>query len=214
MTLPGGPEEVDRTNIVSPVGAGTSKLPTEGARSFQSYMQGTEPNPMLSCKPVQASPFDLVQGNVLASGPTNATILEQAKSAHMALGDVSNQLNTPKLKLRPSTRYILKSKLSSANAQIRSAASKVGVQPGPAKEAPPGSGPLQKFINLVTDGQTHLEETQAQIQALNSKGENLTPGDMLLVQVKLNKAQVEIEFSSLLLGKAIDDLKMMMNVQL
>ncbi len=49
---------------------------------------------------------------------------------------------------------------------------------------------------------------------ISAKGEQMSPSDMLMVQIKLNKAQQELEYSSLLLGKAIDDLKMMMNIQL
>jgi hypothetical protein len=210
------PEDVTRSSAPTPIGQGEAgKLP-ETTRPFQSYMQApTEPNPMLAGgKPMQVSPFDLAQGQVLAAGPTFNTIQAQAKSAQLALGDVSTQLNTPNLKLRQSSKYLLKNKLGSASTLIRSASSKLGVEEKAPRETPAGAGPIQRFLSLITDGQDQLEAAQSQLKALQSRGESLSPADMLLVQIKLNKAQQEIEYSSLLLSKAVDDMKMMMNIQL
>ncbi len=209
------PEDVTRSQAPSPISEkDSSKLP-EGTRSFQSYMQTDETSPTLGAgKPMQLSPFDLAHGQVLAAGPTFETIQAQAKSAQLSLGDVSTQLNTPNLKLRQSSKYLLKNKLGSANTLIRSAGSKLGVPELPPKEVAPSAGPIQRFLALITDGQGQLEAAQSQLQALQSRGESLSPGDMLLVQIKLNKAQQEIEYSSLLLSKAVDDMKMMMNIQL
>lgn len=216
-----GPEDVPRPIAPNPIGeGGDGHLPSEATRSFQSYMQSNESNPLLTSagKSIQVSPFDLAQGQVLAAGPTYQTIQEQAKMAQAALSDVSTQLNTPNLKLRQSSKYILKNKLASANSFIRSASSKLGASESPAGQeeykTPAGAGPLQRFLSLVTDGQNQLEAAQQQLQSLQNKGEALSPGDMLLVQIKLNKAQQEIEYSSLLLSKAVDDMKMMMNIQL
>jgi hypothetical protein len=37
---------------------------------------------------------------------------------------------------------------------------------------------------------------------------------MLLIQVKMNKAQQALEYSSVLLGKAVEDIKTLFNVQI
>jgi hypothetical protein len=216
MTTPKGPEDVTRPIAPSPLGEGEGgRLPAETARSFQSYMKTSEPSPLLSTgKPIQVSPFELAQGQVLAAGPTFNTIQAQAKAAQSSLGDVATQLNTPNLKLRQSSKYILKNKLASANGLIRSASAKLGAPEQAQSESPAGAGPLQRFLSLVTDGQNQLQAAQDQLAMLQEKGTELTPGDMLLVQIKLNKAQQEIEYSSLLLSKAVDDMKMMMNIQL
>lgn len=163
-----GPEDVTRSLAPSPLTEGEPGHQTaEGARSFQSYMDsGTGgANPLLaSGQSAQISPFDLAQGQVLAAGPTPATIQAQAKVAQSSLGDVSNQLNTPNLKLRQSSKYILKNKLSSANALIRSAGAKMGVPDQPQPQLPSGAGPIQRFLGLVTDGQNQLEAAQSQLQ--------------------------------------------------
>jgi len=211
------PKDVTEKSPVTPrVGEGPSKEPEDQIRSFSSYMQRSEPNPLTQAeKPsAQVSPFDLAHGKVPPPGPTLASIQDQTKTATTTLGDINNQLNTPKLKLKQSTKYLLKNKLSSAKGHIQSAANKVGAPIVDEEEKQEKGGPLQKFVNLVTSGQQQLNATQEMLTKISEKGEQMSPSDMLLVQIKLNKAQQELEYSSLLLGKAIDDLKLMMNIQL
>ena len=217
MSIPGTPgqEDVPRPDTVSPIKTGEQKLPGEAARPFSSYMEGGPRNPLLEAgKTPQVSPFDLAHGKVPASGPTLTTLQEQAKMAHSTLGDISNQLQTPKLKLKRSTKYLMKNKLTAANAYIKSASAKMGAKQLPEEEVPSGASPLQKFLGLVTSGQNQLQEAQDFMKNIASKGDELKPGEMLLVQIKLSKAQQQIQYSSMLLGKAMDDLKMMMNIQL
>ncbi|MCI0381453.1 MAG: hypothetical protein L0207_00140 [Chlamydiae bacterium] len=215
MTTPGTPkpEDVSRINVPQPIGE-EAKQPPPGAADFQSYM-GAESNPLLtSPQPTQVSPFDLAHGGALPSGSTLTTLMAQTKTAHVALGDVYNQLQTPKLKLKQSSKYILKNKLSSAKSMIRSASAKMGAEMGEEKEVDSRASPIEKFVGLVTDGQIQLELARKQLESLKDKGESLSPADMLQIQIKLNKAQQLIEYSSLLLSKAVDDMKMLMNIQL
>ncbi|MDN3505976.1 MAG: hypothetical protein P0S96_01960 [Simkaniaceae bacterium] len=209
------PNDITRSHTVKPITEGEPKTPQDSVRPFKPYMEGSEPNALLNAgKSPQISPFDLAHGRVPAPGPNFNTIQEQAKAAHSTLGDISNQLKTPKLKLKQSTKYLLKNKLNSAKAHINAASEKLGAPVAREEETPKDAGPLQKFLGLVTNGQNQLEETQQKLGKLSSQGDELRPGEMLLVQLKLNKAQQELEYSSLLLGKAVDDLKMMMNIQL
>jgi len=208
------PEDVPRSSISAPITPGEPKLP-ERPPTFKTFMEGKEANPLMAAgKPTQVSPFDLAHGRVAAPGPTFSTIQEQAKTAQSILGDVTNQLQTPKLKLKQSSKYLLKNKLSSAKEHIRSASNKLGAKQTEDTEVPGGAGPIQKYLGLVTDGQKQLQEVQTHLAAIAEKGQDMRPADMLLVQVKLSKAQQEIEYSSLLLSKAVDDLKLMMNIQL
>ena len=209
------PEDVTRIGSTGPLG---EEGRSPGAvPSFKSYMeQKGAPNPLLSQGSAtgQVSPFDLAHGQVPAAGPTLATLADQAKVAQTSLGDLANQLTTPNLKLKQSSRYILKNKLTDANTQFRSANAKMGAQEVEEKEVPAGTSPVNRFLSYVTDGQNQLQSAVAQLSALKDKGESLSPGDLLLIQIKLNKAQQEIEYSSVLLSKAIDDMKMLFNIQL
>lgn len=214
--IPNPKDVTEKTSITPRVGEGPSKEPDDQIRSFSSYMKGGETNPLMeTAKPsAQVSPFDLAHGKVPPPGPTLASLQDQAKTAASTLGDLNSQLNTPKLKLKQSTKYLLKNKLSSAKGHIQSAANKVGAPIIQDEEKDEKGGPLQKFVNLVTSGQRQLNSTQKMLADISAKGEQMSPADMLMVQIKLNKAQQELEYSSLLLGKAIDDLKLMMNIQL
>jgi len=217
MTTSGTPgkDAIPPTKVTTPVTEGEPKTPQEPGRPFRSYMEGGEPNPLTAAgKNPQVSPFDLAHGKVPAPGPNFNTIQQQAKMAQSSMGDIVNQLKTPKLKLKQSTKYLLKNKLTSAKGHIKSASQKLGTKETEEEEVPPGAGPLQKYLSLVTDGQNQLQAAQQHLANLSKKGEEMKPADMLMIQIKLSKAQQELEYSSLLLSKAVDDLKMMMNIQL
>ncbi len=207
-----GPEDITPPPITSPIQPGETKVPM-GERSFQTYMQGTEANPLLQPGTSQISPFDLAGGRLPPSGPTLDTMMSQTKMAQMGLGEMTQQLKTPKLKLKQSSKYILKNKLAATNAHIRSASQKMGAK---TLDEHPSSGmaPLERFIGMITHGQNQLQEAQEQLAGLKNKGHSLSPAAMLQIQIKLNKAQQEIEYSSILLSKSVDDIKMMMNIQL
>ncbi|NGX46073.1 MAG: hypothetical protein K940chlam2_01255 [Chlamydiae bacterium] len=215
MTAPSAPEDIPLTTSTSPIKPGETKIPM-GEKSFQAYMQGAETNPLTQTGTAgtsQVSPFDLAGGKTAAAGPTFDTMMAQAKTAHMGLGELSQQLQTPKLKLKQSSKYILKNKLAAAGAHIRSASQKMGAQTLDQK-VPAGMAPLGRFIGMITHGQNQLQEAQEQLSGLKDKGQNLAPADMLQIQIKLNTAQQDIEYSSILLSKSVDDIKMMMNIQL
>lgn len=217
MTFEGvpGQEKVIPAKAAPAISPGDQKMPGEGSRSFSSFMEGSQPNPLLETKASpQISPFDLAQGSVPPAGANFHTIQEQAKTVHTTLGDISNQLNTPKLKLKQSTKYLLKNKLTGAQGNIKSASSKLGAPQIAETEVSSSASPLTRYISMVTDGQNQLEAVQHHLASIASTGKELRPADMLLVQIKMNKAQQQLEYSSMLLGKASDDLKMLMNIQL
>lgn len=212
------PEKIGST---PPIGeeTGGQKMPTQ---SFQSYMQqagGGPPAGMQGTPGIQGqqniSPFDLAGGQPLATGPTMQSLLSQSMQAQTTLGDISNSLSTPNLKLKQSQKYLLKNKLTSANAHLRSANSKLGTSPIPEEpQTPSDGGPIGKFLSYVTDGQNQLEAAQAQLKSMNNSGQNVNPAQLLLVQLKLNKAQQELEYSSIMLSNAVSDIKMLFGIQL
>jgi hypothetical protein len=202
----------ERIGSTSPIGGDQKKMLTAQESTFQTFMQQAPAGQMGQAAPL-TSPFDLPQHtSALAGTPTMDSLLSQTKSAHLTLGDINGQLNTPNLKLKQSSKYLLRNKLNDANAHLQTANVKLGANiPEP---TPAAAGPLGKFIGFVTDGQNQLQAAQRQLQSLKDKGDQLNPADMLLVQVKLNMAQQELEYSSVVLSKAVDDIKMLFNVQL
>ena len=204
-------EDVGRAQPTLPIGTGGKPPPST---SFQSYMEGAK-GANLGKTTGQQSPFDVMQSQSLAaSGADVKTLLAQVGTAQTTLGDLNNELNTPKLKLKQSQRWLLKQKLSNSNAHLRSANEKLGnPQAAPFEEPKDGSAVL-KFMSYLTDGQNQLNQAHQKLSELSSSGKTLNPTDLLLIQIKLSKAQQEMEYSSVVLSKAVDDMKTLMNVQL
>lgn len=186
------------------------------AQPFSAYMEESK-NATLggTTKTPLASPFEIAAGQTkLPATPTLDTLNTQVINAQSTLGDVNSYLNNPNLKLKQSSKYLLKNKLSDANTHIRTASSRLGVDQPEEKEISVGSGPVTRFINYVTNGQNLLESSKQKLADMKEKGEDLKPADFLLIQVQLNLAQQSLEYSSVVLSKAMDDIKMIMNIQL
>ncbi len=209
MSLPDEVGRTERIGSTSPIGEDRKMSPQQG--SFESHMK----TPSTTAQGVkQPSPFDLAQGKVITTGPTTHTILTQAQAAQATMGDLSNYLNTPKLKLKPSEKYLLKNKLSDAVGYMRSANARLGGEVPAHIEDKEHTGPFARFIGYITDGQQQLENAQHKVRELQEQGTNLNPADLLLVQIKLNKASQELEYASVLLSTAVNSIKQLFNVQL
>ncbi len=215
-TLPGDVEDPGRIFAAEPVGTGEKESLHMPTQPFSSFMQQGAANPMAAAgKSPMISPFALMQGQApLATTPTMGTLMAQVNNVQSTLGDINTQLNTPNLKLKASTKYLVKSKLSDANDNLRTFNAKIGAQVPPEPDASTFSGPLGRFFAYLNDGQAQMEQAKMQLQNLKDKGTNISPGDFLLVQVKLNKAQQLLEFTSVLLSNAVSDIKQLMQVQL
>jgi len=213
-------KDLSNAERISPtvkIGEDNKALPT--GQPFSSLMKAGESPLANTGKAPMISPFDLMQSghSPITQAATMDNLLAQVKHAHSTLGDISSQLNTPKLKLRSSDKYLLKNKLNNTTANLRAVNAKLGAdEEKPEEEAPTTKfqGPLGRFMNLLTDGQQQLVSAQRQLQSLKSKGGSLAPADFLLIQVKLNKAQQELDFTSVLLSNAVSGFKTLMQVQL
>lgn len=214
-SLPGDISNVGGAVPIAPITPGEEKIPS--GQPFSSFMQEGKGTPMAaSGKTSMVSPFDLPNhGMPLAtSAPTFDTLMNQVKQAQSTLGDLSTNINTPGLKLKSSQKYLLKNKMTDANGNFRAANAKLGAD---IPDEPPSSkfsGPLGKFISYITDGQNQLDSAKSQLQDMKEKGTALQPADFLLIQVKLNKAQQELEYSSVLLSNVVSGFKQLMQVQL
>ena len=215
-----GPDNVPKLDPLRRIGEEQKSSETPlGNQGFESYMEkaGSSPN-IGGGKPIGVSPFDLAHNQAsLPSQPSFDTLLNQVKSTHNTLGDMANDLGTKNLKLKQSERYLLRSKLKNANAYLRAVNGKLGTHVPEKSEAQTGAksgGILGKFLNYISDGQNNLMAAQQQITNLKGKGDTLQPADFLAIQIKLSHAQQEIEYASIMLGKAVDSLKTLMNIQL
>lgn len=204
-------DRIGATPAVGPSSSEDQKMEMQAENTFKSYMEQAQ-GPQKAGGAAQISPFDLAHGGALPS-PSYDNLLAQTVNAQNALGGLKTQLDYPNLKVNEAHRRLLDGKLSDSNAMFRSAAAKMGAPISP-DTAGAAKNPVEKFLNMVTDGQSQMLAAKKQLQDLKDKGEQLNPGDMLLIQLKLNKAQQLLEFSSVVLSKAVDSFKSLMQIQL
>jgi hypothetical protein len=211
--LPPDAGDVDRIAPSPAIAPGEERV-TLG-QPFASYMQGGQATPMtMAGKSALISPFDLPQAGTRlpTATPTHETVLAQANQAQSTLGDIETYLKTPGLKLKNSQKTVLKTKLKDANMNFRAGNEKLGAA---IPEEPRAlSGPFGKFLSYLLDGQNQMEAAKSQLQGLKDKGQQLQPGDFLLIQLKLNKAQQELEYSSVMLANVVTAFKTLMQTQL
>jgi hypothetical protein len=210
------PDDVTKMDPVRRIGDEQKGVTQPPGKGFESYMEkaGEQMPTQGPGKPGALSPFDLAQAqSPLSTGPTFDSLLSQVKSSQTMLGDMNNDLNTKNLKLKQSQRSVLRGKLNNANNYLKAANAKMGAETPAAPQAT-GGGIMGKFLNYVADGQSNLAAAQQQLMNLKGKGDALKPADFLAIQVKLAHAQQEIEYASIMLSKAVDDFKTLMNIQL
>ena len=211
-----GPSNINSPKPI-PTDNEQESTPTSG-KSFASHMQNESPPSAQSTGSSQnISPSELTsQVPPVGSPPTMETVLEQANSNASLIGDLQNEFhnNKDKLNLRQSQKYLFRNKLTKANEHIRSAAKKAGASPSPPPAWASKKHPIAKFLDLLSDSQVQLHNTQKMITNLRDKHGMIRPTDLLMIQVKLARAQQELEYSSVLLTKAVDDIKQMFNIQI
>lgn len=215
MTTPEAPSPDRSPDRITPAKATEppGSTPSKPAGDFDSYMQSGTGKTAAST-PTGPTPMDIETGASLQTGaPTHATILAQSKTTQDALGDVKNKLNTPNLKFKRSQSHLLKNKLQDAHTHMRAASNKLGLEPPPL-QMPTNPTPLDRFLAYVNDGQDQMVAVQEKLKEISNSGKPMNPSDLLLVQVKMNQAQQEIEYSSTLLSKVIDSIKTIINIQL
>lgn len=210
------PDHLDATQSTQPIGTGGAKTPT--GSDFQEYMNApvqSGPQAISGQQQPGVSPYDLVKGQPSQmTQPTMDSIQQQMNSSSNTLNQVHSQLNTKNLKLKQSQKYLLRNKLSEASTNIRTAATKAGVDTGPAPTMTAKQNPIRRYLAYVSDSQNQIAQVQSKMKEIAGQGGTLSPGELLLIQVKMNKAQQALEYSSVLLGKAVDDIKMLFNVQI
>jgi hypothetical protein len=184
---------------------------------FQSYMKEAPPGKgEEAAGSQQISPMELAgKSNVPKGGPTPESILGQVNNTQNNLNTIQNNLsNTPNLKLSHAQSRLLDNKLTSAQTYLNSASEKLGANVVPGKKVPSGSSPIVKFLSYVTNGQNQLLETKKKLEEISATKGQLSPNQLMLVQVKLTSAQQQIDYASALLAKVIDVIKTTMNIQI
>ena len=208
MASPEPPKDVPEFGKIQP----GNKTPGEeksvpDKAAFDEYMSPQETTPSTA-----PSPMDITQKG--ATSPTTESVLNQIDQTTNLQNEITNNLNTPNLQLKNSHEKLLDTKLTEANSHLDKASEHLGANVLPKTEVSEGTRPVAKFLGYLTDGQNQLVEAKKKLQDIQSQGGELKPSQLMLIQVNLAQAQQQIEFSSVLLSKAVDTLKQTINIQL
>lgn len=150
--------------------------------------------------------------NPITDGTSNDLIV-QSQDVIAQIDQLKTKLQTPNLELKAPVRNILRNKLEHIDESLKIALSKAGGESAPF-EAPKGlMSPIDRFLGLLTHGQNQLQTLASDIVNLQGKDGNLTPANMLLIQVKVANISQEIELFTSMLNKALESTKAIMNVQ-
>jgi hypothetical protein len=195
---------------------GKPVTPGGAPEGFESYMQGagTKTPSGTPQTPGGPTPMNAVRpGNLPTAAPTMDSLSMQAKNAHDTLGTVEKQLKDKNLQLKRSQSHLVRQKLGDANNYLRAAGSKLGTPPSQERNLAGLSG-VSRFVAMINEGQDQLLQVQQQLHEMSARGANVSPADMMTIQVKMGLAQQEIEYTSTLLSKVIQSVTQIMNTQL
>lgn len=141
-------------------------------------------------------------------------IKTQAKDLISQLDRVKTQLSQTQGEIKPAYQTILRNRLTHIDDNLKIALSKAGVEYTPPPATSTGNqNPVQRFIHMLSDSQSQLENLHGTIDKLNMTGAQITPANMLAIQIKMSYVQQQIELFTSLLNKALESTKTIMNVQ-
>ncbi len=145
------------------------------------------------------------------SDPKNIAV--QATELVAQMDELKNKLATPNLEIKSSVQNLLQSKLTHIDESLKIALNKAGVEYVAPVAQKNLSTPIERFLGFLTDAQAGLEGLGNDVERMSLVKGQISPADMLAIQVKVGYVQNEIEFFTALLNKALESTKTIMNIQ-
>ena len=189
---------------------------------FNAHMQEKNQIAAVETKsPDKTSLMDAVRDlNYTPSSPGQVShdkLVVQTKEAIAKIEDIKQTLESPNVNIKNSSQPILQNKLTHINESLQVALSRAGVELNPADTTIPAknslANPIERFLGFLTDGQGKLQTLGQELTVMSAKNQQLTPVNMLAIQVKVGQIQQELELFSSLLNKALESIKTIMNIQ-
>lgn len=151
-----------------------------------------------------------------ASHLTPEDLKTQARELIAQIESTKTQLSSATSDIKPSYQVLMRNRLTHVDESLKIALSKAGVEyqpPVTAMTENASAKPLDRFLSYLTHGQYQLDHLSDIVSKLNSTHKQLTPANMLAIQIKVSQIQQEIELFTSLLNKALESTKTIMNVQ-
>lgn len=141
-------------------------------------------------------------------------LVAQADKVTEQIGAIKTRLEAPNLDLKPATQNLLQNKLQHIDENLRVALSKAGVEYTPSEHLQNKSvNPIDRFLGFLTHGQDQLASLSSEVTKMHLNNQEISPANMLRIQMKVGYISQEIEFFTAVLNKALESTKTIMNVQ-
>ncbi|HEV8052868.1 MAG TPA: hypothetical protein VGP47_10270 [Parachlamydiaceae bacterium] len=145
---------------------------------------------------------------------TPKDLVAQADEVVKQIDTIKTKLKTPDLELKPATQNLLQNKLSHIDENLRVALSKAGLEYNPTAHLDNKTvNPIERFLGFLTNGQTQLASLGNEINQMHLNNKEISPANMLRIQMKVGYITQEVEFFTAVLNKALESTKTIMNVQ-
>jgi len=140
-------------------------------------------------------------------------LVAQAQEVVGKIEELKAKLNTPNLEIKSSVQQTMQTKLNHIDDSLKVALSKAGVEYKAPEVAAKSDNPIDRFLGFLTDGQDKLASLTTDISSMTKSGKAISPGAMLMIQIKVGFIQQELELFTSLLNKSLESTKTIMNIQ-
>ena len=141
-------------------------------------------------------------------------LVAQADEVVKQIDTIKSKLKTPDLELKPATQTLLQNKLSHIDENLRVVMSKAGLEYNPTTPLDNKTvNPIERFLGFLSNGQSQLASLGNEINQMHLNNKEISPANMLRIQMKVGYITQEIEFFTAVLNKALESTKTLMNVQ-
>ncbi|MDR3624771.1 MAG: hypothetical protein P4L16_06505 [Chlamydiales bacterium] len=220
---PGAPGEGPSTTLGSPTQEGG---PAPFSIKQQERSAAQNPSPMDLSAQAAGSTTSLKQPTIpsfLKTLETSSTLLnknndnvtttltnlkKELETKHVPANLINNAVNTAYFK-NPSTAPGLFAYLSKLNDNASFIGNKLNTPLTPSSLPSKPTNVVSHYLDYIAGSHTRL----AQLTEALGHTKNLSPGDLMAVQVKMNGIQQQVEFFTTLLGKALSDISTIMGIQ-
>lgn len=144
------------------------------------------------------------------------TLVQKAQTVIAQIEEVKGKLAQPNVEIKGSVQTLLQNKLSHIDESLKVALNRAGTEysaPVTATSGTTSTNPIERFLGFLTHGQFQLQKLSEEINQMHLSKTEITPANMLAIQIKVGYVQQEIEFFTALLNKALESTKTIMNVQ-
>lgn len=170
----------------------------------------------------KASLMDTVRDMNFSSTPgkvSTESLLAQTDQVITKIDEIKETLETPNASIKSPTHVkLLENKLSHIDESLRIALSKAGVELTPDAAHPKtplvdNNNPIERFLGLLTDGQWQLDKLSQELSIMGRDNKELSPVNMLAIQIKVGQIGQELQLFYSLLSKGLESVKTIMNIQ-